>query len=211
LSDAVVVAGLRRQLRSWRESLDGGAARIGWKIGLNIPEVQRRLGLTEPVIGHLTSATQLASGDSFDAAQTSALHVEPELALEIGDDGRSVAGYAAAIELVDLDRPPSQVDDIVAGNVFHRGFVLGESRPELPEDLVASVEVNGATRDRGAASSDFAEVVDVVARRLDSVGETLRAGDRIIAGAITAPVPVAAGDRAAVDLGSLGRLEVRVA
>jgi 2-keto-4-pentenoate hydratase len=43
-------------------------------------------------------------------------------------------------------------------------------------------------------------------RQLDRgrAGESLEAGDRTL----TPPQPVAAGDRAAVDLGRLGRLEV---
>ena len=48
MSDERVAAAIRVQLEDWRKKLATGAERVGWKIGLNIPEVQERLGLREP-------------------------------------------------------------------------------------------------------------------------------------------------------------------
>jgi 2-keto-4-pentenoate hydratase len=222
VTDPRVVAGLRVQLDSWRGALGGGAERVGWKIGLNIPEIQQRLGIGEAVIGHLTSATRVEDGGSFAAGGAGALHVEPEVGLEIGrdvdaaadaDDAReAIAGVGAAVELVDTWRPPDTLEGIVAGNVFHRGFLLGPSRPAFPaEGVRATVAVNGEQRDAADSGSDFTQVVRLVARLLNDVGERLQAGDRIITGSVTAPVPVQPGDRVRVELGGLGGLEVRVA
>jgi 2-keto-4-pentenoate hydratase len=216
-----VVAGLRVQLNAWRGALAGGAERVGWKIGLNIPEIQDRLGLSEPVIGHLTSATRLDDGGSFAAAGAGALHAEPEVALEMGRDVEagvdadsaraSIAGLGAALELVDTWRPPETLEGIVAGNVFHKGFLLGPSRPAFPaEGVRATVTVNGEQRTAADSGDDFADVVQLVARLLDSAGERLQAGDHIITGSITPPVAVQPGDRVTVDLGGLGGQEVRV-
>ena len=44
--DQPTLAGLRVQLERRRERLDGGAGPLGWKIGLNAPPVQEKLGLT---------------------------------------------------------------------------------------------------------------------------------------------------------------------
>jgi 2-keto-4-pentenoate hydratase len=216
-----VAAGLRAQLDAWRGALGGGAERVGWKIGLNIPEVQERLGITEPVIGNLTSATRLEDGGSYPGAGAGALHAEPEVALEIGRDvdagidadgaRESIAGLGPAIELVDTWRPPDTLEGIVAGNVFHRAFLLGSSRPAFPaEGVRATVTVNGDQRAAGDSSDDFADVVRLVARLLHGVGEGLRAGDWIITGSVTPPVAVEQSDHVAVDLGGLGSLEVRV-
>ncbi len=79
------------------------------------------------------------------------------------------------------------------------------------EGVHAVVEVNEERRADAAAPDDYADVVRLVARQLDSAGETLQAGDRIIAGSLTEQVPLASGDHAVVDLGPLGRLDLRVA
>jgi 2-keto-4-pentenoate hydratase len=205
-----VVDGLREQLESWRAELKGGARRVGWKIGLNVPAVQEQLGIGEPVIGHLTSATLLEPGARFPAAGTTRLVAEPEVALEIGAEG-AIAGYAPAIELADVDRELDDVQAIVATNIFHRGVVLGPSRDELPaEGARAVVTVNGEERAAADATGDFADVVELTARLLGEVGERLHEGDRIIAGSITPPVAVEAGDHVTIDLGGLGGLDVQV-
>ena len=42
-SDPRIVAALVDQLTDWRRALDAGAERVGWKIGLNVPDIQRKL------------------------------------------------------------------------------------------------------------------------------------------------------------------------
>jgi 2-keto-4-pentenoate hydratase len=217
--DPRAAAAIRVQLEDWRQRLETGAERVGWKIGLNVPEVQERLGLREPVIGHLTSATRIES--EYRGAGADDLRAEPEVVLEVGRDvdgdadeetaRDAIAGYGAAIEMVDTGRPPADLEGIVAGNVFHRGFVLGPSRPALPtEGVEAVVTVGGEERARADAPDDFAEVVMLVARLLDAVDEGLIAGDRIIAGSLTPPLQVGPGDEVAVDLGRLGRVSTTV-
>ena len=58
--------------------------RVGWKIGLNVPEVQQKLGLERSVVGNLTSATLLRPGASHSLAGTENPKVEPEIAIEVG-------------------------------------------------------------------------------------------------------------------------------
>jgi 2-oxo-3-hexenedioate decarboxylase len=208
--DERVAAGLRTQLEGWRAALERGAERVGWKIGLNIPEAQEPFGLAEPVIGHLSSATRLDDGGTYSAGDAESLRLEPEVAVELGPSG-SVAGLGAAIEIVDVGRPPGGLEGIVAGNVFHRAFVLGPSRPPSGERLDAVVSVNGQRREAAEAPTDFADVVDVVARHLEAVGERLEPGDRIIAGSLTPQTPLEPGDEAAVEIGPLGRLALTIA
>jgi 2-keto-4-pentenoate hydratase len=219
--DQRVLDGLHEQFDSWRAELKGGARRVGWKIGLNVPEIQKQLGLREAVIGHLTSATQLDSGGEYVGGDAVALKAEPEVAIELGRDvpgeadpdsaREAIAGLAAAIELVDVGRPPADLQSIIAANIFHRAFALAPSRPALPaEGVEAEVTVNGDVRARGPAPDDFTEVVLLVARLLEAAGERLHGGDRIIGGALTEQVEVGPGDDVVADLGRLGRVEVSV-
>jgi 2-keto-4-pentenoate hydratase len=220
-ADPRVVRSLDAQLGGWRNALAGGARRVGWKIGLNIPEVQARLGLTEPVIGHLTSATEVPRGGTYSAAAAVALKAEPELALELGRDvgpdaeeataGAALAALAPSIEVVDTGRPPADLEGIVAGNVFHRAFTLGAARPSPPaRGTTATISVNGESRESGAVPVDFSDVVTLVARLLGAVGERLLAGDWIIAGSLTAQVPVQPGDLVRLEIDGLGDTELRV-
>jgi 2-keto-4-pentenoate hydratase len=219
--DPRVVGALGEQLESWRAGLREGAERVGWKIGLNIPEVQERLGLREPVIGHLTSGTRLEDGATYRAGTAVALRAEAEVALELGhavdpeagpDAARdALAGFAASIELVDVGRPPADLEGIVAANVFHRAFVLGPSRSVPPgPGAEARLSIGGEPRGGAAVPGDFAETVRGVARHLGTVGERLEAGDRIMAGALV-NVPVQRGDEVVVEIEGLGRVQVAIA
>ncbi len=202
---------MREQLRSRQEALDAGAEHVGWKIGLNIPEVQEQLGIEEPVLGHLTSATVVEDGAEFDASGAEKLMAEPEVAIEVGE-GETIAGLAPAIELVDTGRQPrgEGVEGIVADNIFHSAVVLGERAPGPPTR--ATVRVNGEERANAEFTDDLEEVVRVAARRLAEAGESLNAGDRIIAGSITPQVgPLEAGDELEVEVAGLGSLRVRIA
>jgi 2-keto-4-pentenoate hydratase len=55
---------------------------------------------------------------------------------------------------------------------------------------------------------DLPETVRVVSRRLALMGESLRAGQFVIAGSLTPIVPVAAGDELRADFGPLGMLAI---
>lgn len=199
----------QQQLGHWRATLHSGAGRVGWKIGLNVPAVQDKLGIDRSVVGHLTTATLLGADGAHSLTGAEKPMAEPEIAIEIGPDG-TIAGLAPAIEVADIDRPLDDVGEVVATNIFHRAVAIGAS---VDRRTVGGVEavltVNGepaGSADAGA--TDLAATVELVAETLAAAGESLQAGDRIIAGSLTQPAPVQPGDRACVDLGPLGRLEV---
>jgi 2-keto-4-pentenoate hydratase len=202
----------QQQLSHWRASLSSGAQRIGWKIGFNPPAVQEKLGLSEPVVGHLTSATLLGADGSHSLAGAENPLAEPEIAIEIGRD-QSIAGLAAAIEIVDipaLPEGPDEVGDVVAANIFHRAVAIGPSAEvDSAEGIEANFSINGqVARTASAATVDLQGTVELVARVLEGAGERLEAGDRIIAGALAPPPEISAGGTLNLDLGALGSLEV---
>jgi 2-oxo-3-hexenedioate decarboxylase len=210
VTDPRVVDGLREQLASWRAELQGGARRIGWKIGFNVPAIRETVGLEEPALGHLTSATLLEDGVRYSAAGATALVVEPEVAVEIAEGG-GIGRYAPAIEVADLNRPFDELQALIAENIFHRGVLFGEFRPTLEELPAARVTVNGEERATATAPDDYFDgVVELAAGLLAEQGERLHADDRIICGVITPIVPVGPGDAVEVDFGPLGLLRLSV-
>jgi 2-keto-4-pentenoate hydratase len=215
--DPRLVAALTDQLSLWRMALAEGAARVGWKLGMGEAE---RLG-AGPVIGHLTSATQLGPGAAYRAEGAVDLRADAEVALRLGADvhpgsdretaGAAIAGFGAALELVDLGSPPpGDAERIVATNVWHRAFALGPlDGPPPAKGAEGRLTVNGEVRDSGPLPQDLTDLVQVVATLLGAVGERLQAGDRLITGSVV-QVPVEPGDEVVADLGSLGRAAATV-
>jgi 2-keto-4-pentenoate hydratase len=216
---------MRAALARRQAELGAGARPIGWKIGINLPAIQRQLDLDAPVVGYLTSATDLASGAERSLAGTTRPAVEPEVAIHLGasvaagaDAGTvrsAIAGLGAAIELVDVDLPFEDLELIVAGNIFHRGVVFGPPDASRAggslEGLRVRVTRNGAEEaaaDVAEAGEDSVEVVRHVASLLAPLGVTLQAGERIIAGSLTAPLPVAAGDSIEVEIEPIGSVSL---
>jgi len=219
--DPRVRAGLERQLVAWRTLVEGGAERVGWKVGLNAPPVMESLGLAHPVIGFLTAATVVESGASHSLGGAAKPLAEPEVSIELRRDIEAgaeadealaaIESLGPALEVVDIPSQPEpdEVEVATAGNLFHRAVVFGPTRQDAAvSGAEASISVNGEERERGEVATDLAETICAVADVLGSVGERLSAGDRIIAGSLTTPVELSAGDRVELDLGQLGRVEV---
>jgi hypothetical protein len=155
----------------------------------------------EPVLGYLTEITEPV----FEADEARELRVDAEVAVEVGS-GR----VAAALEVVDLARPPDDFESIVAENVWHRGVVFGRfSSGPPPEAFEARVVVNGEVRDATTGDVDIEETLAIARRLLAVVGKDVEPGDRI-AGSIL-QVPVGSGDEVAVELEGVGCVGLRIA
>ena len=197
--DERVERGMRRQLAS------APADRIGWKMALNAPAIMEALGLDEPALGWLSRA-QVADGEHSLAGSTQPA-VEPELLLEAGEDG-AVARMGVALEVVDLDRPLEDLEDVIANNVFHRAVALGELGPVLdPGECLFGI--NGEERARVVEFEPPTDTLAFVAGFLERCGQRLAPGDLVIAGALAPAAPVAAGDVANLAVGRVGAISLR--
>jgi len=213
---AAVARGLDAQIEVLSGKRSQGIELIGWKIGLNVPAVQRQLGLERPVIGHLTTASVIEDGSIHSLEGGVRVGVEPGVAIHLGPEAK-IAGLGPAIEIVDLDPAIAELEPILAGNVFHRGVVLGQPvsgvRPGALADLTATVSRNGAVEQQAAFSETGTapdEIVQIVTERLALVGDEPREGQVVIAGSLTPIVFVEPGDEVEIDLGPLGNLRLRV-
>jgi 2-keto-4-pentenoate hydratase len=223
--DSRVLRGTERLLARWRADLARGVRRVGWKVGINEPAIQRHLGIDAEVVGVLTSATELPAGVPHSLAGAARVGVEPELAIVLGRDVRAgatadearaaVVALAPAIELIDLNAPFDDVERLVADNVYHRGVIFGPmdaSRAGASlEGLEVRVEHRGAEHARvrpADALGDVGRLLAHVAAVLGAAGETLAAGDRVISGSLVRAVFVDPGDEVRVDYGLLGALAV---
>jgi hypothetical protein len=71
--------------------------------------------------------------------------VESEVGVEIGEDGRSIAALMPALELADPIDFELDVEQILAGNIFHRAVAFGPaSRRRSPvQGISSSTERSG--------------------------------------------------------------------
>ena len=189
-----------------REILAQGAEPLGWKIGFNVPATQERLGIDAPLAGFLTTDSLVE--DNWDEYP---VIVESEVALEIGPDGRSIAALFPALEIADEPDLDMEVEQILAGNIFHRAVAFGP-RVETQEPGAARILVNGEEQHTVPAEETgerLEAMIEAVAARLAAAGEELRAGDRIITGIIAPPHKAEPGDTVRLELESLGGVELR--
>lgn len=206
--DPLVIGATESQLERWRGELAGGAERVGWKIGFNTQPAQQEAGISTPVIGYLTSTTLVPYGAHLSLDGGTRVMVEPEVAIEVGENLDAVA-LAAAIEVVDIDAPFTDIEQIVEGNVFHRAVLMGDFRPGYPPPRTAALLVNGEDRQREPVEGfDSEAVIKLVAETLAVAGEALLPGDKIIAGSLTPPVEVSPGDLVGVQLDNLGMVQL---
>jgi 2-keto-4-pentenoate hydratase len=198
------------QLVRRREILAQGAQPIGWKIGFNIPEIQQRLGIDRPLAGFLTTDGLLDHGATWSLSAGGEVLVESEVAVELGDDARSIVALLPALELADPPDLSIELEQILAGDIFHRAVAFGP-RVETTQPGDARILVNGELEhevDAPTAGARLDEMVGVVADRLAAAGEKLRAGDRIITGVLAPPHTAAPGDRVRLEIAGIGAVEL---
>lgn len=222
LEDRRVVDGMSAQGRRRADLLAGGARPIGWKAGLGTAAAMDKVGTGAPVAGFLTDATRVAGGGSVALDGWTAPTFEPELAIRVDADVPADAGpddvaaaigaVAPAIELVDLG-PPDDLVAVLAGNVFHRAYLVGAWIPAAAADVAAArldVMVDGEQRaaqvDPAAALGDLLEVVRAVAAQAALAGAGLRAGELVITGSAIPAIALAGGETLTVTLAGGGQV-----
>lgn len=223
--DERVRSGMTRQLLDLNRAWDGGAGRLGWKLGLGAPQAGAQWGISGPVVGYLTRETQVASGGRVDVGGWSEPRLEPEIAIYVGRDipagvdsaeiGSYIAQLGLAIELVDFGAPQSpDLEAIIADNVFHRAVLLGEPVARQSLDGVVHVEHEGtrlAVEDPPAALGGTAQsLLAHAAEYLSACGSQVRAGDVLISGALAPAMPIVEPGETRVDSAELGEVSVAI-
>jgi 2-oxo-3-hexenedioate decarboxylase len=221
--NAPYARGLAEQFDLLRARLDAGMPRRGWKVGINVPEVQRKLGLSHSVVGWLDGDRTFASGSVITLPPGGRIHVEPELCLRMAApvDANSdrvaaraaVDAIAPALELVDYSKPAASLDDVVRGAMFHSACVVGDWKPPQTRlDIADRVSLRvGSLQSEPARSDlvpeDIGDLVLLVTTLLAEGGQRLLPGDLILSGSFMAKaLPLRVGETAAAELGEFGHV-----
>jgi 2-oxopent-4-enoate/cis-2-oxohex-4-enoate hydratase len=214
--DARVVAGTEKLLARRAELIADGAKSIGWKLAFGTEAAMSKLGTTGPVVGFLTDATLIAPGAECSIDGWTAPKLEPEIAIHLGAGGEGVAGISPAIELADADLPPTELETVLAGDIYHRAVVLerGGAPTRLAHPIAARIERDGeeyaTTADAEAEVGRIEELAAWTVHYLRHFGVETAAGEVVISGSVVPLLDIAPGQHLTNNLRDIGAVSVAI-
>ncbi|WP_031319530.1 2-oxopent-4-enoate hydratase [Pseudomonas fluorescens] len=202
---------------------------IGKKIGVTSQPVMDMLGVNQPDFGQLTDAMVVEQGTSVAMGTLIQPKAEGEIAfilkhdlagpgVTVADVLRATEGVMACFEIVDsrIRDWKIKIQDTVADNASCGVIVLGDRLVDPRKlDLYTTgmvLEKNGRVVGCGAGAASMGSPVIAVAwlaNTLGRLGMSLKAGEVILSGALSAMVPVIAGDNLRVSIAGIGGCSVR--
>jgi 2-keto-4-pentenoate hydratase len=219
--DPRVARGMHAMLATRRARLEAGDRRLGWKLAFGSPAGMEQLGISAPLVGFLVESGRIDDGGTCPVGRWGRPVVEAEVAAHLAKDvppGSGREGAAAAIgalgpalEIVELSDRSTDVEEVLAANIYQRHVVLGRPSPGASLDGVSGlVLVNGRevarTEDPQEMPGELGGLVAHVADVLGEVGERLAAGEVVITGAVVPPIPVGGGEHVTFRLDPLGEV-----
>ena len=219
--------------RAWVAiKLAAGRTLRGHKIGLTSRAMQQSSQIDEPDYGDLLDDMFFTDGGDIPASRFIVPRVEVELAFILD---KPLAGphctvfqvldatdfVTPAVEIIDArieqfdrdSKQPRKVLDTISDNAANAGVVLG-GRPVGPREvdlrwIAALLYRNAVIEESGVAAAVLnhpANGVAWLANKLHAHGRSLAAGQVILTGSFTRPVPARCGDTFHVDYGPLGSI-----
>jgi len=207
-NDVRVQRGMEKLFKLRAERIAAGDRQIGWKIAFGAKPIQEKLGIGAPLVGYLMRGAAVTTGDAISLNGWKKPIAEAEIAAFMGRDlpagsdaaatKAAIAKLGPAIEMIDSERPPEDVEWILSGNISNRHVVLGPAAPVAPESLRGRIQRRGQlfarADDPQAMPGSVVTLIAYVADYLAAFGEKLRANDVVICGAIVAPIVVEADE-----------------
>ena len=200
----------------------------GMKIGLTSKVMQQMFHVDTPDFGHILNTMIFENNGDISKAQFIQPKVEFELAFILKKDligpnvtaeevFKATEAIAPAIEIIDSRIIDWQFkfQDTVADNGSSAGAIIGTPTFVNSLDELANIRIvakqNGEIIDEGisnAVMDNPANAVAWLANMLSEYDISLKAGQFILSGAITAAVPFEVGDQFEVDYGKYGQVKV---
>lgn len=216
--------------REWvRRGIEDGRRLVGRKIGLTSKVMQEATGITEPDYGAIFEDQVYENGSTIEHAQFSNVRIEVELAFvlkeelkgpncSIFDVLRATEYVVPALEILSsrIEMEGRTIVDTISDNAALGAMVYG-GNPVAPADVdlrwvSALLYRNESIEDTGVAAAVLnhpAMGVAWLANKLHAHGDSLAAGDIILAGSFTKPMWVEPGDTVHADYGKLGSITCR--
>ena len=216
------------QLINIRQRVAEGARVVGHKVGLSSLAMQQMMGVDEPDYGHLLDEMQVFQDTLVKAAKYLYPRVEVEVGFILADDLpgagcteddvlKATAALVPAMELIDTRITDWKIAlcDTIADNASSAGFVLGAARVPPTDVDITGIEAvltrNGEVVAKGRSDAVLGNPVVAVswlARKVESFGVRLRAGDIVLPGSCTRAIDARPGDDFVADFAGLGSVRL---
>jgi 2-oxo-hept-3-ene-1,7-dioate hydratase len=216
--------------RLWAERrVDAGRHIVGRKIGLTSKVMQVATGITEPDYGVIFDDMVLESGTTVEFDRFSNVRIEVELAFVLAtplagpgttifDVLDATAYVVPALEILNshIEMQGRTIVDTISDNAAMGAMVIGGTPVKIDAvDLrwvSALLYRNQTIEESGVAAAVLghpAMGVAWLANKLAQHGQSLEAGEIILAGSFTRPMWVERGDTVHADYGQLGAITCR--
>jgi 2-keto-4-pentenoate hydratase len=226
--DIDVVDAYEIQLINIRQRVAEGARVVGHKVGLSSLAMQEMMGVDEPDYGHLLDEMQVFEDTPVKAGR----YLYPRVEVEVGfilaadlpgagcteDDVLAATGaLVPSIELIDTRVTDWKIAlcDTIADNASSAAFALGEARVSPADIDVKTIDAvltrNGEVIAEGRSDAVLGNPVTAVAwlaRKVESYGVRLKAGDVVLPGSCTRAIDARAGDEFVADFTGLGSVRL---
>lgn len=219
----------RIQLMNVARRRESGEKLVGMKIGLTSAAMQKMLNVNVPDYGHLFDSMMLTNGQPCRINELIQPRAEGEISfflnktlkgpgVTIADVYEATKYVAPSIEIVDSRIKDWKItlQDTVADNGSSARFMIGSGIMPIDEvDMKTTgmvMEKNGELVNSGCAAEVWgnpAAAVAALANMLCEFDIEIPAGSIVMAGALTAMVPVEAGDCITATFTGMGSVTVR--
>lgn len=216
------------QLEVIKKKLNEGRTIIGKKVGLTSVAMQKMLGVDEPDYGHLLDDMQVEDGGTVKVEDMLSPKVEAEIGFILKEDLKgpkitfldvlmATEYVVPTLEIIDSRITDWEIKlvDTVADNGSSAKVVVGTKRTKIDGIDLRSLGMvlynNGeliSTGSGAAALGHPAHAIAWLANKLYEFDITLKAGELILPGALSAAVTVKEGDHFSAHFGPLGSVSV---
>lgn len=223
-----VVDAYEIQLINISQRVAEGARVVGHKVGLSSEAMQTMMGVDEPDYGHLLDDMQVFEDTPVSTSKYLYPRVEVEVGFILGTDLpgagcteddvlAATAAFAPSIELIDTRITDWRIGlcDTIADNASSAGWVLGETRVAPADIDITGVDAaltrSGEVVAKGRSDAVLGNPVTAVAwlaRKVESFGVRLRAGDIVLPGSCTRAIDARPGDEFVADFAGLGSVRL---
>lgn len=223
-----VVDAYEIQLVNIRQRIAAGARVVGHKVGLSSATMQQMMGVDEPDYGHLLAEMEVFEDAPVPAGNYLYPRVEVEVGFILADDLpgsgcteddvlAATAAFVPAIELIDSRIKDWKIAlcDTIADNASSAGFALGPQRVSPKDVDICAIDAvltrNGEVVAEGRSDAVLGNPVTAVAwlaRKVDSFGVRLKAGDIVLPGSCTRAIDVRPGDAFLAEFAGLGSVRL---
>lgn len=222
LSDAYKVQEL-----SIGRRLTRGEKLIGYKMGFTSKAKMEQMGVHDLIWGRLTDSMHVADDGFITLDKFIHPRAEPEIAFRIKEDIKEevalseiqsiVDGLAPAIEVIDsrYENFKFSLEDVVADNCSSSAFVIGDwlspdtEIKNLDIQLSVDSEVVHAGNSNAILDNPWQSLQEAT-RLITAYGDTIKAGQIILAGAATPAIYLKACNRVTVNVSGFKTISLNV-